>query len=32
LEYPHDPNAPAAERINCRCTMLVKIDYLRGLR
>ena len=32
LEYPGDPNAPASERINCRCTMLLKIDHLRGIK
>ena len=31
IAYPGDPSAPASERINCRCTMLVKIDHFRGL-
>lgn len=27
LQYPGDPNSPASEHINCRCTFELKIDY-----
>lgn len=27
LEHPHDEAAPAAETVNCRCTMRVRIDW-----
>lgn len=32
LRYPHDPQAPTAETVMCRCHMDVKIDFLRGAR
>lgn len=32
LRYPGDPDAPAAERIACRCHAPLSIDYLRGIR
>ncbi len=32
LRYPHDPQAPTAETVMCRCHMDVKIDFLRGIR
>jgi hypothetical protein len=32
LEYPGDPNGPASETVNCRCTIRYKIDFLRGIR
>lgn len=31
LMYPGDPNGPASEVINCRCTMLVRVDHLANL-
>lgn len=31
LAHPGDPSAPAAEIINCRCTVSEKIDFMRGL-
>ena len=32
LRYPHDENAPAAERVNCRCRMDITVDYLARFR
>lgn len=32
LRFPGDPNAPAAEIIQCRCWREPKIDFLKGLR
>jgi hypothetical protein len=32
LAYPGDPSAPAHETINCRCTMVTRVDFLRGIR
>jgi uncharacterized protein with gpF-like domain len=32
LLYPGDPNAPAADRINCRCDVTVRIDFLSNIR
>jgi len=31
LMYPGDPNGPASEVINCRCTMLTRVDHLANL-
>lgn len=31
LDYPHDPKAPTAEILGCRCWMNIKIDHLAGL-
>lgn len=32
LLHPHDPSAPAGERINCRCDVNYRIDFTRGVR
>ncbi len=32
LLYPGDPNGPAAEIINCRCTEAIRIDFLSRLQ
>jgi hypothetical protein len=32
LMFPGDPNAPAAEIINCRCHLSVRIDFLANIR
>ena len=32
LQYPGDPNGPPEEVINCRCAMLMRIDFLANLR
>jgi ribosomal protein L19E len=32
LAFPGDPNAPAAESVACRCSMVIRTDFLRGLR
>ena len=32
LRYPHDPMAPTAETVMCRCHMDVKIDFLKGVK
>lgn len=32
LQYPGDPNGAPEETINCRCTMLMRIDFLANLR
>lgn len=32
LLYPGDPNGPAAEIINCRCTEAIRINFLKRLR
>lgn len=31
LMYPGDPNGPASEVINCRCTMFNRVDHLANL-
>lgn len=31
LLYPHDPNGPPAEVINCRCLVEYDVDYFAGL-
>lgn len=32
IAYPGDPSAPASERIACRCTLNINIDFLRGIK
>lgn len=32
LMYPGDPNAPASDRIRCRCDTHVRIDYLANIK
>ena len=32
LKHPHDPDAPAEERIRCRCRMDITIDFLARFR
>lgn len=31
LQYPGDPAGPVSEIVNCRCTMLMRIDFLANL-
>lgn len=30
MQYPHEPNAPAEEVINCTCTYTIRIDWRRA--
>jgi hypothetical protein len=32
LRYPGDPNGPPEEVISCRCTLLMRVDFLANLR
>lgn len=32
LKFPHDPDAPPAERVNCQCRMEITIDFLARFR
>lgn len=29
LQYPHDPNAPPGHVVNCTCSLLVRMDWVR---
>lgn len=32
MKHPHDPDAPASERVNCECRMDITIDFLARFR